>query len=248
MPGRSRLHVLDAERPARPQRPGQGHAAPERRGSGQREGSTRRPALPHRRPRPAGRRRRSRGSRRRLAPLLSDYRLVMVDQRGTGGTAIRCPQLQAQVGTSDIAVPSAAAVRACAARARTDTRPLLDRRDTSPTWTSSGRRSASRPGRSTASPTGPSSPSATRSPTRRTCGRSSSTRCCRTSIPRRDDALYLTGLQATGRVLRAACADLGCGFDPAADLAWVVRHGVDAACRSGTRSSPTSSSTRSTGG
>ena len=44
--------------------------------------------------------------------------------------------------------------------------------------------------------------------------------------PQADDALYLTGLKATGRVLRAACADLGCGFDPADDLAWVVRHGV----------------------
>jgi hypothetical protein len=34
-------------------------------------------------------------------------------------------------------------------------------------------------------------------------------------------------MQATARVLRAACADLACGFDPAADLAWVVRHGAD---------------------
>ena len=52
----------------------------------------------------------------KLAPVLSSHRLVLVDQRGTGDTAIRCPQLQAQVGTSDIAVPGAGAVRACAAK------------------------------------------------------------------------------------------------------------------------------------
>jgi pimeloyl-ACP methyl ester carboxylesterase len=42
-----------------------------------------------------------------------------------------------------------------------------------------------------------------------------------------DDPLYLTGLRATARVLRAACAAQHCGFDPAADIAWLVRHGVD---------------------
>ena len=45
--------------------------------------------------------------------------------------------------------------------------------------------------------------------------------------PQRDDALYVTGLHAQARVLRAACKDLACGFDPAADLAWVVRHGTN---------------------
>jgi pimeloyl-ACP methyl ester carboxylesterase len=47
------------------------------------------------------------------------------------------------------------------------------------------------------------------------------------SDPQADDPLYLTGLRATARVLRAACASAKCGFDPAADLAWLVRHGVD---------------------
>jgi pimeloyl-ACP methyl ester carboxylesterase len=42
-----------------------------------------------------------------------------------------------------------------------------------------------------------------------------------------DDALYLTGLRATARVLRSACSDVRCGFDPAADIAWLVRHGLD---------------------
>jgi pimeloyl-ACP methyl ester carboxylesterase len=52
----------------------------------------------------------------RLAPVLADDRLVMLDQRGTGATALICPALQAQMGASDLRRPTAAAVRACAAR------------------------------------------------------------------------------------------------------------------------------------
>ena len=161
----------------------------------------------------------------RLAPLLSDYRLVMVDQRGTGGTAIRCPQLQAQVGTSDIAVPSAAAVRACAAKLG-PTRGLYSTDATvadlddlrqalgASTWTIDGvsygtfvaeRYAVAHPKRIRALVLDSVLPHVD---------------------PQADEALYLTGLKATGRVLRAACADLGCGFDPADDLAWVVRHGI----------------------
>jgi pimeloyl-ACP methyl ester carboxylesterase len=50
----------------------------------------------------------------RIAYLLNDYRLVMIDQRGTGNTALNCPDLQREVGSSDILPPSPAAVRACA--------------------------------------------------------------------------------------------------------------------------------------
>jgi pimeloyl-ACP methyl ester carboxylesterase len=50
----------------------------------------------------------------RLRAATKGYRLVFVDQRGTGATAIRCPTLQEQVGTSDLAVPTPGAVRACA--------------------------------------------------------------------------------------------------------------------------------------
>jgi pimeloyl-ACP methyl ester carboxylesterase len=46
--------------------------------------------------------------------------------------------------------------------------------------------------------------------------------------PGRTDAFYLVGLRAVGRVLRAACqATPVCGFDPAADVAWLVRHRGD---------------------
>ena len=44
------------------------------------------------------------------------YRIVMLDQRGTGAGALDCPALQAAMGSSDLAAPPAAAVRACAAQ------------------------------------------------------------------------------------------------------------------------------------
>ncbi|HEY3185660.1 MAG TPA: hypothetical protein VGJ77_22640, partial [Gaiellaceae bacterium] len=50
----------------------------------------------------------------RLAIATDGYRIVMFDQRGTGGTALACPALQRQMGSSDLAVPTKAAVVACA--------------------------------------------------------------------------------------------------------------------------------------
>ncbi len=44
------------------------------------------------------------------------YRIVVLDQRGTGAGALDCPALQAAMGSSDLAPPPAAAVRACAAK------------------------------------------------------------------------------------------------------------------------------------
>ncbi len=55
-------------------------------------------------------------ARARLRPALRDYRLVLIDQRGTGDQALRCPALQAAVGTSDLTVPPAGAVAECARR------------------------------------------------------------------------------------------------------------------------------------
>ena len=162
----------------------------------------------------------------RLSGVLQDYRLVMFDQRGTGGTAIRCPQLQNEVGTSDIAVPSAAAVRACAASLGR-TRGLYSTADTvadmdllrralgAKTWTVDGVSYGTFVGARYAI----AHPKAMRA-------------LVLDSVlphvdPQRDDALYVTGLHAQARVLRAACKDTACGFDPAADLAWVVRHGTN---------------------
>ncbi|MES5825194.1 alpha/beta fold hydrolase [Streptomyces sp. RG80] len=50
----------------------------------------------------------------RLKPVLKDYRLVMLDQRGTGDNALRCPGLQEQMGSSDLTSPTPDAVRSCA--------------------------------------------------------------------------------------------------------------------------------------
>jgi pimeloyl-ACP methyl ester carboxylesterase len=162
----------------------------------------------------------------RLAPVLPAFRLVMIDQRGTGAGAIRCPRLQEEVGTSDIAAPTAAAVRDCAGRLGT-ARAFYSTRDTVAdldalrnalgvsTWTIDGvsygtfvaeRYAIAHPKNVKALVLDSVLPH---------------------SDPQADDPLYLTGLQATARVLRAACSKTQCGFDPAADLAWVVRHGMD---------------------
>jgi pimeloyl-ACP methyl ester carboxylesterase len=53
--------------------------------------------------------------RDRISYLLKDYRLVMYDQRGTGGTALNCPRLQSEVGSSDITPASEQAVQECVA-------------------------------------------------------------------------------------------------------------------------------------
>ncbi len=162
----------------------------------------------------------------RLAPVLDAYRLVLVDQRGTGAAAIQCPRLQAQVGWSDIARPTSAAVRDCAkGLGRTlgfysthDTVEDLDalrralgvRR-----WTLDGvsygtfvatRYAVAHPGAVKALVLDSVLPHVD---------------------PQADDSLYLVGLQGTARVLRASCAELRCGSDPAAEIDWLVRHGVD---------------------
>jgi pimeloyl-ACP methyl ester carboxylesterase len=52
----------------------------------------------------------------RLGPAFDGYRLVMLDQRGTGATgALQCPALQRQMGSTDLAVPTKGAVTSCAA-------------------------------------------------------------------------------------------------------------------------------------
>ncbi|HZS21148.1 MAG TPA: hypothetical protein VFA63_09175, partial [Pseudonocardiaceae bacterium] len=46
------------------------------------------------------------------APVVRDYRLVFIDQRGTGAGALRCPRLQEVMGSSDLTVPPAGVVLA----------------------------------------------------------------------------------------------------------------------------------------
>ncbi len=59
---------------------------------------------------------------RALTASLPDYRLVMIDQRGTGANALHCRQLQEQMASTDLAVPTPQAVRDCAAAIGPDRR------------------------------------------------------------------------------------------------------------------------------
>jgi pimeloyl-ACP methyl ester carboxylesterase len=51
---------------------------------------------------------------RALSAEKSEYRIVALDQRGTGAGALDCKALQHQMGSSDLTPPTAGAVRACA--------------------------------------------------------------------------------------------------------------------------------------
>jgi pimeloyl-ACP methyl ester carboxylesterase len=51
-----------------------------------------------------------------LAAEKKTYRIVVFDQRGTGAGALDCQAMQQQMGSSDLYPPTAAAVRACAAK------------------------------------------------------------------------------------------------------------------------------------
>jgi pimeloyl-ACP methyl ester carboxylesterase len=66
---------------------------------------------------------------KRLRGAIDGYRLVLVDQRGTGADALRCDRLQREVGTSDVAAPSERAVTSCA-RALGDARDAYATADT----------------------------------------------------------------------------------------------------------------------
>jgi pimeloyl-ACP methyl ester carboxylesterase len=50
----------------------------------------------------------------RIGNLFAGYRLVFFDQRGTGRGALRCRALQRQMGSTDLVVPTKAAVTSCA--------------------------------------------------------------------------------------------------------------------------------------
>ncbi|MEU4420836.1 alpha/beta fold hydrolase [Actinoplanes sp. NPDC024001] len=155
----------------------------------------------------------------RLSYLVDDYRLVMIDQRGTGAGAIDCPRVQAEVGSSDITPPSAAAVRECAGqlgRTRnhyTTADTVADLEDLRralgvPRWTLDGVSYGS----FVASQYGLTHP---RRVTRMVLD---------SVVPQNDpDALYLDSLRRSGTVLRRACQEQRCGYDPAAELARVVR-------------------------
>ncbi len=164
----------------------------------------------------------------RIAPVLEDYRLVMFDQRGTGQFgAINCPALQAAVGSSDITVPPRRAVADCANTIGPDRR-FYSTADTVADMDmlrqALGVQKMAVDGVSYG--TFVAEHYALAYPTH-------VSKLVLDSVlpqvdPGRTDAFYLVGLRAVGRVLRAACqAKPACGFDPASDVAWLVRHRGD---------------------
>jgi pimeloyl-ACP methyl ester carboxylesterase len=153
-----------------------------------------------------------------LATAVRSYRLVMIDQRGTGGEALDCPDLQRQMGESDTLPPTAQAVLSCA-EALGVRRNFFTTADTVAdldslrqalhvrSWTLDGasygvftaeRYALAHPGR-----------------VRRLVLDS--------VVPQQDaDPLYLASMHRAAFVLRQACLRQHCGYDPAAELARVI--------------------------
>lgn len=159
-----------------------------------------------------------------LPEVFEEYRLVMLDQRGTGQGAIDCPRLQAEVGGSDIAAPSLEAVRECAAVLGDERRfystadtvadlDMLRRALGVDQWTIDGVSYGSY----TAERYAVTFPDHVRA-------------LVLDSVVPHDgfDPFIRANLRRTAVALRDACADPpACPSDPAEDLAWVIRHGVD---------------------
>lgn len=154
----------------------------------------------------------------RLGPALNGYRLVMFDQRGTGAGALGCPALQQQMGGSDLAQPTPAAVRECAARLGPD-RQFYGTADT--VADIEALRAALHAQRLTLDGVSYGSYVAEQyalaHPDR------VSRLVLDSVVPAANvDPLQLAGLRWTATVLRAVCAAQHCGFDPARDAASTV--------------------------
>jgi pimeloyl-ACP methyl ester carboxylesterase len=160
---------------------------------------------------------------KRLPELAKDYQWVFLDQRGTGQfNGLNCQPLQEQVGSSDIAAPTPDAVTDCAKQLG-DTAPLYST-DQTVADLDEFRQAL---GVSKIVVDGVSYGTfvaeryAIAHPTHTARLVLDSVVPHHASI---DTSLYLTGLRAQSRVLRAACATApACGYDPADDLATVVR-------------------------
>ncbi|MFI5807020.1 alpha/beta fold hydrolase [Streptomyces sp. NPDC051561] len=157
--------------------------------------------------------------RESLPGAAADYRLVMIDQRGTGGTAIDCPQLQKEVGGSDTVPPTPQAVRACAASLG-ERRNLYTSGDTVADLEDLRRAL----GADRWSLDGVSYGTFTASQYALTHPRRVNRLVLDSVVPLDGaDGLYTASLRHAAQVLRTACEEQSCGYDPAADLAKVVR-------------------------
>jgi pimeloyl-ACP methyl ester carboxylesterase len=155
--------------------------------------------------------------------VLREYRLVMLDQRGTGPNGINCPSLQETVGGSDFLTPPPTAVDECAQRIGTglgyygtpDTVDDIEQLRQSlkvDRLTLDG----TSYGSFTAAQYGLKYPDHVQS------------LVLDSVVPHKGfDPMGVDLMAATGPVLQAACRqDPTCTTDPVADLAWLVQHGV----------------------
>jgi pimeloyl-ACP methyl ester carboxylesterase len=161
--------------------------------------------------------------RARMRAVLRSYRLVMVDQRGTGEGALRCPALQRAMGTSDLTVPPRGAVESCA-RALGPRRRFYSTADTVADL--EALRVALGAGKLTLDGTSYGSFVAER------YAIAHPDRVARlvldSVVPAAGlDGLEVDGMRETARVLRAVCRAQRCPGDPVADLAAVVRASHD---------------------
>jgi pimeloyl-ACP methyl ester carboxylesterase len=163
--------------------------------------------------------------RKALPAVVRGYRLVMIDQRGTGGGSLDCPDLQRQMGESDTFPPTPGAVRSCA-RSLGRERDFFTTADTVAdldalrqalhlrSWTIDGVSY----GTFVAEQYALTYPSLVR-------------RLVLDSVvPQQGVApLYLAAMHRSAFVLRQACRQQRCGYDPAAELAQVIaRYGLAA--------------------
>jgi pimeloyl-ACP methyl ester carboxylesterase len=156
--------------------------------------------------------------KRRLGKALDGYQIVTIDQRGTGGTVLRCPALQRSMGSSDIATPAPGTVEECA-RTLGDKRRFYTTADTVADLDmlrdALGADKLTLDGVSYG--TYVAERYALAHPDR-------VERLVLDSVlPHANiDALSRVPMRATARVLRDACKQLRCPGDPAADLAAVI--------------------------
>jgi pimeloyl-ACP methyl ester carboxylesterase len=157
--------------------------------------------------------------RSRLGTDMKGYRLVMLDQRGTGAGALNCPGLQRAAGSSDLVVPPPGVVPACAAaigparRFYTTGETVADL-----DWL----RVALHASRLTLD--GVSYGTFVAERYALAYPRHTARLVLDSVVPQQGrDGLYAAALARTGPVLRSVCAQQHCGFDPARDVATIVR-------------------------
>ncbi len=153
------------------------------------------------------------------------YRIVVLDQRGTGQTALDCPPLQRAMGFSDLTPPTATAVRDCARRLGPDrelysTDDVVADLDQLRSTLGADRMTIY----GTSYGTFVAEQYALLHP-ERTAALVLDSVVPHTGI----DPLAVDVFGAARRVLPAACAAVGCPGDPVQDLARVVADGYDGA-------------------